>query len=333
MEKYILTPKLRNLYDGSIKPRRDISDILTSKLLFEKINYPMYNSQLTEFPDINNKVIDAVEPNSVIYFQYPLYITSDFQIDLIRKAHMKQCAVIAIVHDINSLRGLDNTLEKDIELLNQFDVITLPSKLAREVLTNAGLKVPVVIQKDPFDFLTNTPINYPTFSHTVNYAGNISFTKAGFLGNINDVYMHIFGSNLDFTLPKNLEYMGQFDNDTLISKLNTGYGLLWDSDGTGNTTFKTYEKYNWQYKLSLYLASGIIPIADTNSNVGTWLKNNNCGLTLGILEELDSTIIAISKSQYEQLQDNIRIQQHRLREGYYTKELISRIEYELNKIF
>ncbi|MCT3258137.1 hypothetical protein EFO87_06625, partial [Lactiplantibacillus plantarum] len=108
---------------------------------------------------------------------------------------------------------------------------------------------------------------------------------------------------------------------------------LWDSDGTGNTTFKTYEKYNWQYKLSLYLASGIIPIADTNSNVGTWLKNNNCGLTLGILEELDSTIIAISKSQYEQLQDNIRIQQHRLREGYYTKELISRIEYELNKIF
>ena len=64
-------------------------------------------------------------PNSVIYFQYPLYITSDFQIDLIRKAHMKQCAVIAIVHDINSLRGLDNTLEKDIELLNQFDVITL----------------------------------------------------------------------------------------------------------------------------------------------------------------------------------------------------------------
>ncbi|WP_087843046.1 hypothetical protein, partial [Lactiplantibacillus plantarum] len=226
--------------------------------------------------------------------------------------------------DINSLRGLDNTLEKDIELLNQFDVITLPSKLAREVLTNAGLKVPVVIQKDPFDFLTNTPINYPTFSHTVNYAGNISFTKAGFLGNIKDVYMHIFGSNLDFTLPKNLEYMGQFDNDTLISKLNTGYGLLWDSDGTGNTTFKTYEKYNWQYKLSLYLASGIIPIADTNSNVGTWLKNNNCGLTLGILEELDSTIIAISKSQYEQLQDNIRIQQHRLREGYYTKELISR---------
>ncbi|MCG0906234.1 galactofuranosyltransferase [Lactiplantibacillus plantarum] len=246
---------------------------------------------------------------------------------------MKQCAVIAIVHDINSLRGLDNTLEKDIELLNQFDVITLPSKLAREVLTNAGLKVPVVIQKDPFDFLTNTPINYPTFSHTVNYAGNISFTKAGFLGNINDVYMHIFGSNLDFTLPKSLEYMGQFDNDKLISKLNTGYGLLWDSDGTGNTTFKTYEKYNWQYKLSLYLASGIIPIADTNSNVGTWLKNNNCGLTLGILEELDSTIIAISKSQYEQLQDNIRIQQHRLREGYYTKELISRIEYELNKIF
>ena len=60
MEKYILTPKLRNSYDGSIKPRRDISDSLTSKLLFEKINYPMYNSQLTEFPDINNKVIDAV---------------------------------------------------------------------------------------------------------------------------------------------------------------------------------------------------------------------------------------------------------------------------------
>ena len=26
MEKYILTPKLRNSYDGSIKPRRDISD-------------------------------------------------------------------------------------------------------------------------------------------------------------------------------------------------------------------------------------------------------------------------------------------------------------------
>ncbi|ALT80279.1 hypothetical protein AU077_01120 [Streptococcus gallolyticus] len=333
MKNYILTPKLRTSYDGSIKPRRDISDILTSKLLFEKINYPMFNSQLTEFPDINNKVMDIVEPNSVIYFQYPLYITSDFQVDLIRKAHMNKCSVIAIVHDLNSLRGLHTTLERDIELLNQFDVITLPSKLAREVLTNNGLNVPVVNQTDPFDFLTNTPINYPTFSHTVNYAGNISFIKAGFLENINDVYMHIFGSNLDFTLPTNLEYMGQFDNDTLISKLNTGYGLLWDSDGIDNTKFKTYEKYNWQYKLSLYLASGIIPIADTNSNVGIWLNNNKCGLTLDILEELNNSIMAISKSQYGQLQSNVRIQQHRLREGYYTKELISSIEYELNKKF
>lgn len=188
---------------------------------------------------------------------------------------------------------------------------------------------PVVVQENPFDFLTTAPLKTAHFSKIVNFAGNISYSKAGFLKNMRDVTMHVYGSNLDFELPNNIKYLGKLSNDELVEHLGNGFGLLWDAGEINKRTFKSYEKYNWQYKLSLYLAAGIIPVADKMSNVGKWLKFNGCGITISDLEDLHGELLTISRSKYETLQNEVKLQQHRVREGYYTQKLVSSIEKSL----
>lgn len=326
MENYILVPNTHATYDGSLKPRLDIGSILSSKLAFKLLKYPMYDSELDDYHFSNDRIIQDVDTNSIIYFQFPIYTTLHIELDLIDKAHQKGIRVVAIVHDINSLRGFKIGVDEEVALLNKFDLITLPSIAAENILRKQGLIVPTIIQQGPFDFLTQAPEVSSIFSSIVNFAGNISFSKAGFLRDINTPNILVFGSNLDFTLPNNVSYMGKFDNDDLIPKLNSGYGLLWDNDKNNDGKhFKSYEKYNWQYKLSLYLAAGIVPIADHASNVGKWLIDNKCGITIPNIERLDDAIQSISRQEYDELEIAVKSQQNKVRQGYYTQKLVKLI--------
>ncbi|TPF00923.1 hypothetical protein DIS10_08545 [Leuconostoc mesenteroides] len=208
-------------------------------------------------------------------------------------------------------------------MLNNFDFITLPSLSAERLLKKNGLHVPTVIQRGPFDFLTSSPLNSPQYANIVNYAGNISKTKAGFLATLRNVHLVVYGKGIDFRLQNPAYYAGKYDNDELITKLDSGFGLLWDGDCSSKSPFKDYEKYNWQYKLSLYLATGIVPIADSASNVGKWLKKTNCGLVISDITDLPEMIKTIDKTAYNTLYQKIRTQQIRVRNGYYIKSIVS----------
>lgn len=63
----------------------------------------MYDSELDDYHFSNDRIIQDVDTNSIIYFQFPIYTTLHIELDLIDKAHQKGIRVVAIVHDINSL--------------------------------------------------------------------------------------------------------------------------------------------------------------------------------------------------------------------------------------
>ncbi|MFT9396090.1 hypothetical protein N2F28_09770 [Leuconostoc falkenbergense] len=322
MENYILTADTSLTYDGSVKPRTDIADILSNQLRFDKIEYPMFKKN-NNFDSVNISLIKRLTENSILYFQFPTYTSYEQDLDFIERAHRKNITIIAIVHDINSLRGFRETLAEDIAMLNNFDFITLPSLSAERLLKKNGLHVPTVIQRGPFDFLTHSPLNSPQYANIVNYAGNISKAKAGFLATVRNVNLVVYGKRDDFRLQNSAHYAGKYDNDELITRLDSGFGLLWDGDCSAKNPFKDYEKYNWQYKLSLYLAAGIVPIADSASNVGKWLKKTNCGLVINDITDLPEMIKTIDKTAYNTLYQKIRTQQIRVRNGYYIKSIVS----------
>lgn len=330
MKNYIITTNPSISYDGSIKPRTDIADILSNKMGFQKINYPMFMKD-QNYHNINEKVIAKIPSNSVIYFQFPSYTSTNQDLDLIQKAHDKKVKIVAIVHDINSLRGFKETITEDVFVLNHFDLITLPSISAANELKNHGLEVQFIIQKGPFDFITSSPKQISHHSNKVSFAGNLSKEKAGFLASIGNVRLVVYGSNLTFKLSNNSRYAGERSNEELIPLLTDGYGLLWDGDGVSANSFKKYEKYNWQYKLSLYLAAGILPIADINSNVGKWIIKMNCGVVLHDLSELKFAIDNINTSEYQVMLRNVIVQQIRVRTGYYTIMMIKEINASLAK--
>lgn len=159
-ENYILTADTSLTYAGSVKPRTDIADILSKQLRFDKIEYPMFTKN-NNFDSVNISLIKRLTENSILYFQFPTYTSYEQDLDFIERAHRKDITIIAIVHDINSLRGFRETLAEDIAMLNNFDFITLPSLSAERLLKKNGLHVPTVIQRGPFDFLTSSPLNSP----------------------------------------------------------------------------------------------------------------------------------------------------------------------------
>ncbi len=276
----------------------------------------------------------TLKDGDTVLFQHPSYGKS-VAADMIKKIKAKKnVCFIAIIHDLESLRGGISGLIKenkqlhlfgDNALLKCFDYCICHNSKMKEYMISQGFEADRIIELGIFDYLTNEEMTAQA-GETVSIAiaGNLAPGKCGYIykicegGQNKDLKVYLYGNRFDEEkASENMLYQGSFKPEELIGHLNGSFGLVWDGpeiDGCKGNTGE-YLRYNNPHKTSLYLAAGMPVIVWDEAAVSAFVKENNVGLLVPGLSDVAERIKEVSGEEYALMRENARNIGKKLREG------------------
>lgn len=292
------------------------------------------------------KLKKILTENSILVVQYPaVYGSSNRYVCKQYSNYFAKKGVhtIAVIHDLECIREFKGTSEYDervkeeIKNLNNFEYVISHNEQMTKFLKANGL-TSKILNLEVFDYkceLSTKENEYNTDS--IAFAGNLNINKSGFIYKLDDmignnVNIHLYGPNYDENIikNKNVRYKGVCSPEELISKLNEKFGLIWDGEELISCTGKVgeYTRYNNPHKLSLYIAAGLPIIAWEEAAISKFIQENNIGISVSSLLELDEKLGALSQDDYIKMKNNISKLQNKVKDGYYIKRALKKIEDE-----
>lgn len=314
---------VKETYNATGKAKGDIITILNSlniNNLYNPSKYRIFRivQQNLAIQKIKNN------SNSILLIQYPAVI------DNLLKRVSKKIRVIAIIHDLQSIRGT-KSVKEEIALLNTFSVVISHNRFMTDYLKNSGLKIPIV-NLELFDYLHNTrkAVQHTDFyKKRVCFAGNLNkskfIKKLNLLRKTNFLLYGLLDNENTFKNSKNIEYKGSLPSDLIVNKLEGEFGLIWDGDSIETCTGKlgNYLKFNNPHKLSLYISAEKPVIVWKKSAVSEFVEKNKIGIVLNSLGELETALSNLSETNYLEFRKNIRFIKNKVGEGFYTKKAVT----------
>lgn len=357
MEYVIIEGSPEGKYNASVKAREDIETIFerrkiekyyintkkgVQKSKIKKIfqymtyikNYLVWKKQMKKIPNGSN-----------VFIQYPL-INSTIGIDRIWNHHNKRLNIIAIIHDMDSLRYTEKNASKillrriaieDKKALNSCNYIVCHNNKMKDELVKLGNKADDIFTIGLFDYIIADKIEVkrPDKSDAVIIAGNLSKQKCGYLKYLNtirDANFNLYGVGYQAdSSENNVNYKGVFKPDELIRHLEGSFGLVWDGDSkeTCDGGFGNYLRYNNPHKASLYLAAGIPIITWEKAAIADIIKKYNIGIVVDNLDEIPKKIENLTDAEYGILLENAKKISEDLRNGLFFNRVLGELN---NKI-
>lgn len=278
----------------------------------------------------------SISNGDIVVFQFPTWNALEFDEALLKRLKLyKGLRIIIWVHDMQSLMFESNRylLKRQIEILNQANLLILPSQNMADFLRSEGLTVEKIVLQKMWDFpVTVDYIFTPKFKKIINFAGRpIPKThKWDFLKewNYKAVELRITGEKEDWAQGKNISFMGWFNDDTLMVnalRKSGGFGLLWSED----PYWCEYMKLNANYKLSAYLAAGIPVVVNSCIAEKDTIVRKNLGLVVDSLDEAVERIANMSEEEYNKMVADVAVFSELIRQGYFTKKVLTDAVYKL----
>lgn len=319
---------------------------------YAKIDMPAFPSKrnwlykkvwlLTKGVDAWRKVCRTVPDGAVIVYQHPSYGIRLTHHYVSKLQSTKGCKFIAIIHDLESLRGgIDGVVSKnkhtnqigDNELLKKFDMVICHNQHMRYYLIGQGFDPSKVINLEIFDYLTEVERNQSEKESTpsIAIAGNLAIGKSAYIykifehGNNSGLKVNLYGVNYDDKKSnERMIYHGSFKPEELPEVLEGDFGLVWDGNSADTCAGNTgeYLKYNNPHKTSLYLASGMPVIVWSQAAIADFVIKNGVGIAVDSLKDIEASIREINASLYKEMCSNAARVADQLRSGYYTKSAI-----------
>lgn len=338
-------------YNATSKAREDVETIL-KEMSFEPKVVPTINCvQKNKFKKILqylgyiknfliwNKSIKKFNSKDVVIMQYPIIYTSFFFNNIIKKLNKKGVKTIAIIHDLESIRLIEEkglrkarAVYEDKKVLKEFNKVLSHNKKMTNELIKYGVNKKNIVNLEVFDYLYDQSIDMKkrNYKFPVVIAGNLSSEKAFYLKElceVNNVTFNLYGKGIDFDLPKNLNYVGCFLPSEVPQALIGSFGLVWDGKSINDITgaYGNYMKYNNPHKISLYLASELPVIVSSKSALADFVIKNNIGITVSSLKELNTIIDSIDKKEYENMLKNVKNISKKIRNGYFLTHGIKKM--------
>jgi len=259
------------------------------------------------------KVFSSAKEGDVVVYQHPTYgIGLNAKLIPLIQKH-KKVKFIAAIHDLESLRmGVQKGVEHNQELtdtadnkvLRCFDKIICHNDFMKKYLIEKGFEEDKLVSLEIFDYLTDAQMNNQV-TDGLAIAGNLSKGKSTYIYELlktNPNYkLNLFGPNFDksIELGEKIEYFGSFKPEVL-------------------------PRYNNPHKTSLYLASGIPVIIWKEAAIARFIEENNAGVVVGSLLEIENVLNNISEEEYAQIKKNAKEIGAKLREGYYYKKALEK---------
>ena len=355
LKYYVCEGSATGDYNASTKARQDVEEIL-KRCNFNKFFVPtqygvVKNKFLKIFQfltykkngDVWDKSLNKLKSGDVVIIQYPVLNTT-LKLDEIIKKHKKRgVKIIALVHDIDSLRYtpenngkmLCRRVEKeDREVLAACSEVIAHNEKMKKILVekyeNDESRIKVL---SLFDYLADDKIDdrQRKKDDPIIIAGNLTKSKAGyleFLHKVDGVNFNLYGIGYEKNEKDlNINYKGAFLPEELLNNLEGSFGLVWDGNSinTCQGGFGGYLKYNNPHKASMYLAAGIPIIIWKNAALAEYIEKEQIGFTVESLQEIKNKLSTMSDSEYIKYLDNTKRISHKIKDGFFLKEIIKEI--------
>ena len=284
----------------------------------------------------------TVRRGDIVLLQYPVkkYFTL-----ICRVAHHRGARVVALVHDLGSMRRRKLTVAQELRRLEHADGVIATNEVMEQWLIDQGLKVAFTDHMGLWDYLSPAQSPVATTEETpsstssaisprptiIAYAGNLKERKASWLRQWPEgghpYVIHVFGhSELEgLTARQDLQVMGSAAPETFISRCGCDLGLVWDGHSidtcTGN--FGEYLRYNTPHKVSFYLRAGLPVVVWRQSAMAHIVEQEGIGITIDRLADLDR-LLPLPPEELARLRSNVARVGQRIAQGDYLREVVGR---------
>lgn len=318
MKKFFISKNYSDKFTASSKAKIDAEEIAKQKG-YKNIGFyrTYYKGFLGKFFTLFSFLIANLRmpKNGILFVQYPI----SFDLKQIKNAKNKNNKIIILIHDLNQLRQNDN---HNIEAIKLSDIIIVHTPAMKDYLLSQGYTQEIRILQI-FDYLNDTEIKKDkekVLNYTISFAGNLQ--KSTFISNLtfNKVKLKLFGIGIEnIKLNKGVEYVGCFPPNKLLEKLNTNFGLVWDGESVDSCegALGNYLRYISPHKFSMYIAAGIPLIVWSKSALAEFVIENQIGIVIDSLNDLEKKISEISQGYYNFLCINVSILQKKVNKGFF----------------
>ncbi|MDB5947546.1 MAG: beta,6-galactofuranosyltransferase [Ramlibacter sp.] len=251
-------------------------------------------------------------------------------------SRLTKIKIYALIHDLNSLR-FSNPQDKELAILNLFDGVISHNPSMTTWLAEKGFSRKLV-DLGVFDYCNDQTATYheQRMSNPVKvvYAGNLSYTKATYIydrefNSLKNVEISAYGQ---FFEQQRLEssaiaYKGVFDPDRPVLDGKYHFGLVWEGTSmeTCNGEYGRYLRFNNPHKLSLYIALGLPVIIWEHAAAARFVREQNIGITIGTLRDLQEVHSRVSDADYETMARNAERLSLKVKRGDYLNRALARL--------
>lgn len=288
------------------------------------------------------KGILNLKKGDILVLQYPLkkYYTLVCKI-----AHLKNVKIVTLIHDLGSFRRKKLSFSKERKRLANSDYLIALNNKMRNYLLSIHYKQDIGVLH-MWDYLSETkPKTISGFSECmpeIIYVGALSHKRHSFMykldgRNLPKSYKYrIYGGGFDLEVINCKEkylYDGFIESDTLILNQDGDYGLVWyghsitEIDGV----YGEYLQLTTTHKASLYIRCNIPLIVWSKCAQADFVRENNIGICIDSLEELDEILPSISEEDYMIMKKNTIAVSQKLESGYYFSQAYLEAEEILKK--
>jgi hypothetical protein len=296
-----------------------------------------YDSKiLTFFIDLAGVVrfCFAVRKGDRVVLQYPVKKYFSF---LCNMAHLRGARVVALIHDLGSMRRKKLTVAKEISRLMHADLIIASNATMEQWLSRQGFSHKLG-HLQLFDYRSTavaSPLEglEPTVLPRVVYAGALAQRKNTFLLKMADMaesyQLEIFGNRegLPGLHESERVHLHPFmKSEDFIAHAPGHFGLVWDGDSleTCSGNFGEYLRWNSPHKASFYLRAGMPLIVWRESALAPIVEQEGIGFCIRHLAELNGLLAALTPESYAAMLSRVRLVSDRLRTGHYFRTALSR---------
>ncbi|MBZ2148984.1 galactofuranosyltransferase [Streptococcus gordonii] len=349
MKYYLKDSFLHNAHEKNAgnKARNDVVAILISEgykgleLKVEnwyKMNF--FKAQQHKYR-ATKSVFDQLGSGDELVIQFPIIHHTFFISHLIKQAQKRGVKFYLLIHDVETLRyAAGSNVKWRHRLRNYFqekkalmavDGIIVHNDIMKNVLGGQGFPSDKMVSLEIFDYLIPDfqEKSLPQKDQPIIVAGNLNPTKSGYLYDLPEQPAYnLYGVGYDESRAlKNTTYFGSFMPDDLPAALQGSFGLVWDGDSseTCQGSYGNYLRFNNSHKASLYLASGFPLVVWKESALAHFILEKSCGIAVTSLHDLEAVLQNLSEKEYADLSENARRIGKDLREGYYLRSALRKL--------
>ena len=349
MKYYLKDSFLHNAHEKNAgnKARNDVEAILISEgykgleLKVEnwyKMNF--FKAQQHKYR-ATKSVFDQLGAGDELVIQFPIIHHTFFISRLIKQAQKRGAKFYLLIHDVETLRHAAGSEVKfrhkvrnyfqEKKALMSVDGIIVHNDIMKKVLVSQGVPADKMVSLEIFDYLIPNfeEKTAPQKDQPIIVAGNLNPTKSGYLYNLPEQPAYnLYGVGYDESRAlKNTSYFGSFMPDNLPTALEGSFGLVWDGDSseTCQGSYGNYLRFNNSHKASLYLASGFPVVVWKESALAHFILEKSCGIAVASLHDLEAALENLTEKEYADLSENARRIGKDLREGYYLRSALKKL--------